>query len=108
MREIEVEALKTLGAGELDTLVALIERGPLWDGDVPSKRGRDALIEMGLAVRVVVGGEDGWQAATYTGRDVYKALFSGPDGVADTIREARVNRHVRSAIRRAKQNGGAS
>lgn len=29
---------------EKDTLIALVEQGPLWDGDVPSKVGRDALI----------------------------------------------------------------
>lgn len=28
---------------ELDTLVALVEQGPLWDGDLPSKTGRDCL-----------------------------------------------------------------
>ena len=36
---------------ELDTLIALVEQGPLWDGDLPSKTGRDCLIERGLAVR---------------------------------------------------------
>ena len=59
---------------EKDTLIALVEQGPLWDGDVPSKTGRDSLLARGLAVRVVVKGEDGWQAATYAGRDAYKAL----------------------------------
>lgn len=83
---------------EKETLVALVERGPLWDGDLPSKQGRDALVRQGLAVRVVVKGEDGWQAATYAGRDAYKALFPGADGPADTIREAAVNRQARRAI----------
>lgn len=83
---------------EIDTLVALVERGPLWDGDVPSKAGRDALIDAGLAVRVVVNGEDGWQAATYAGRDAYKAMYPGPDGPADTMAEAKVNRTMRRAI----------
>lgn len=83
---------------ELDTLIALVEHGPLWDGDVPSKAGRDALIAQGLAVRVVVKGEDGWQAATYAGRDAYKEHFPGPDGQADTIKEAKVNRLTRRAI----------
>jgi hypothetical protein len=86
---------------ETDTLIALVECGPLWDGDVPSKAGRDSLITQGLAVRVVVKGEDGWQAATYTGRDAYKTMFPGPDGTADTIREARLNRALLRVIRRA-------
>ena len=91
---------------EIDTLVALVERGPLWDGDVPSKSGRDELLSRGLAVRVVVKGEDGWQAATYAGRDAYKALFPGPDGIADTMHEARVNRITRRAINSASRNQG--
>lgn len=52
-------------------------------------------------MRIVVRGADGWQAATYTGRDAYKAMFPGPDGCADTMREAHVNRLTRRAIARA-------
>lgn len=73
-----------MNGAEKDTLVALIEAGPLWDGDVPSKSGRDALIEAGLAVRVVVRCRDGFTAATYRGRNAYQDLFGG-----DTIQEAR-------------------
>jgi hypothetical protein len=86
---------------EKETLIALVEQGPLWDGDVPSKTGRDALLEKGLAAKVVVKGEDGWQAATYAGRDAYKELFPGPDGPADTINEAKINRLTRRAINSA-------
>ena len=91
-----------LNGAELDTLVALVEQGPLWDGDVPSKSDRDALIGQGLAVRIVHKLEDGWTAATYAGRDVYRELYPGPDGPADTIRQARVNRQVQRAIGSAK------
>lgn len=84
---------------EVDTLVALVEAGPLWDGDVPSKSGRDSLIEAGLAIRVVVRGEDGHTAATYAGRDAYKAYFgTAMGGVADTIQEAKASRIARRAI----------
>jgi len=96
--------MKTLAGAEKDTLIALVEQGPLWDGDVPSKAGRDALIAQGLAVRVVVKGEDGWQAATYAGRDAYKALYPGPDGAADTIKEAKVNRTMHRAIASASRS----
>lgn len=89
---------------EIDTLIALVELGPLWDGDVPSKTGRDALITQGLAVRVVVEGEDGWQAATYAGRDAYKAMYPGPDGAADTITEAKINRAMRRTINSAARH----
>lgn len=88
---------------EKDTLIALVECGPLWDGDVPSKTGRDSLLKQGLAVRVVVKGEDGWQAATYAGRDAYKAMHPGPDGPADTVNEAKVNRKMRRAINSASR-----
>jgi hypothetical protein len=84
---------------EIDTLVALVESGPLWDGDVPSKSGRDSLIATGLAVRVVVRGEDGHTAATYAGRDAYKAHFgTAMGGAADTISEARASRIARRAL----------
>lgn len=76
---------------EIDTLHALVLRGPLWDGDVPSKTGRDSLIAKGLAVRVIVDARDGFTAATYAGRDVFKARYPGADGPADTIAEARAN-----------------
>jgi hypothetical protein len=92
-----------MSGAEIDTLIALVERGPLWDGDVPSKAGRDSLIAQGLAVRVVVKGEDGWQAATYAGRDAYKALYPGPDSQADTINEAKINRAMKRAINSASR-----
>lgn len=82
-----------MNSAEKDTLIALVEQGPLWDGDIPSKQGRDALIQAGFAVRVVVKGSDGWQAATYRGRDAYKALFPNPDGsMPDLIQQAKANR----------------
>jgi len=82
----------------IDTLVALVERGPCWDGDVPSKSGRDELIGMGLATRVIVKLEDGFTAATYAGRDAYKKLF----GDEDTMKEAKAFRNACNAITSAK------
>ena len=61
---------------------------------------RDALIDRGLAARIVVRGEDGWQAATYAGRDAYTALYPGPDGPADTMAEARANRTATNVMKR--------
>lgn len=93
-----------LTGAELDTLVALVEHGPLWDGDVPSKAGRDDLIARRLAVRVVFKGQDGYTAATYAGRDAYMAQFGSAvddNGTADTISEATANRLARRAIRSA-------
>lgn len=82
----------------IDTLVAIVENGPLWDGDVPSKRERDDLIEAGYAVRVLNKGEDGHTAATYKGAQAYKDYF----GNADTIKEAKANRIAKRTIRKAK------
>lgn len=82
----------------VDDLTALVESGPLWDGDVPSKLGRDYLIEHGLAVRVIVRGSDGYTAATYAGRDEYKRRF----GEADTINEGKAFRIAGREISRAR------
>jgi hypothetical protein len=93
---------------ELDTLVALVECGPLWDGDVPSKSGRDCLIDAGLAVRVVVAGQDDYTAATYAGRDAYRRLFgTALGGEADTIAEAKANRLAHRTIDNAARSPGA-
>jgi len=88
---------------EIDTLIALVEHGPLWDGDVPSKSGRDDLIQKGFAARVLVKGDDGYTAATYRGRDAYKELFgTSLGGVADTVAEAKANRIALATMRGIK------
>jgi hypothetical protein len=71
----------------LDTLITLVEQGPVWDGDVPSKSGRDELIAQGYAIRVVNKGEDGFTAATYKGRDLYCRYYGG-----DTLKQAKTKR----------------
>lgn len=92
------DTYSAVGVGaKIDSLVALVENGPLEDGDVPSKAGRDTLIDMGLAARIIVKGEDGCTAATYKGRDVYKYLY----GKSDTISEAKAFRQTKRAIRSA-------
>lgn len=98
---------KELSGAEIDTLIALIEHGPLWDGDVPSKRGRDDLIDRGLAVRILVNGSDGYTAATYRGRDAYKERYgTSLGGVADTVAEAMANRIAMRAIKSATNQLG--
>lgn len=80
-----------------DTLIALVERGPLWAGDIPSKRQRGELIQQGLAVLVVVNGEDGFTAATYAGREAYVAMMG-----ADDFYQAKAARVAHSAMARAR------
>jgi hypothetical protein len=92
----------TFTGAEIDTLVALIECGPISHGYEPSKSARDSLIERGLAVSIINKLEDGWTAATLAGRDAYKAHFgTALDGKADTLREAYAARLARRAIRSA-------
>lgn len=55
-----------------ENLHALIEEGPLFDGDVPLKSGIHELVEFGLAAKAVVKGEQGYQVATYLGWAVAK------------------------------------
>jgi hypothetical protein len=57
-----------------EVLKVLYQVGPLWDGNVPSKSGRDELLSMGLIDKICMRGEDGYQACNYRGRDVMKAL----------------------------------
>lgn len=91
--------IEKLTGSEVDTLVALVECGPLSDGYEPSKSARDSLIDKGLAIRIVNKLEDGWTAATYAGKESYKSHFGTPlEGSADTLHEARANRIARRII----------
>lgn len=58
---------ESLTGDERDTLLCAFNKGPLWDGDVPSKSARSQLVEEGYMARVVVKGEDGFNACTYKG-----------------------------------------
>jgi hypothetical protein len=51
-----------LNGRERDVLLCLFLHGPTWDGNVPSKTGRDELVERGLAKRY-----KGWQYLTDQG-----------------------------------------
>lgn len=94
--------MSNLSGAALDTLIALVEEGPLWDGDLPSKRGRTELLELGMAVCVVVKGQDGYQAATYAGRVAYCAEFG-----EDTMARAKAARIAGRAVRNAIHRSGA-
>lgn len=74
---------KDFSGGELDTLIALVERGPVEDGDIPSKVGRDKLLSLGFAIQTAVKGQYGFQVATPKGIDAYTRYFE-----AETIGQA--------------------
>lgn len=75
IRAIEMADTAANSSGALiDTLRALHDRGPLWDGDVPSKSGRDALLLDGYVAKVLVNGEQGFNACTYKGAALLRAI----------------------------------
>jgi hypothetical protein len=51
-----------LTGAEMDTLWCLFWNGPTEDGNLPSKSGRDSLVENGWVFRL-----DGWQSLTEKG-----------------------------------------
>jgi hypothetical protein len=61
-----------LDSGQREVLRQLLFQGPVWDGNVPSKRARDDLLDYGLATRCCFMGEQGYTAATYTAYSVFK------------------------------------
>ena len=74
---------ENLTSGQLDTLIAMVENGPLFDGDVPSKVARDELMDNGYAVKVACKGEASHNAANDKGCTLYAKHFG-----CDTISEA--------------------
>lgn len=66
----------SLTSAQREVLGQLVN-GPVWDGDVCSKDARSDLMEMHLATKICVKGEQGYNAATYRGFNVWKALGEG-------------------------------
>lgn len=58
-----------------DVLIQLY-RGPRSDGDLASKSGRDELVDLGLAARVIINQEFGWNALTALGGHLVRG-FAG-------------------------------
>jgi hypothetical protein len=79
-----------LPANAADDLRCLFFHGPTWDGNVPSKSGRDELVRMGLAAR-----GNGWQWLTPAG---IQACFDNGIHVEKEQREAR-DRKQRRIVR---------
>lgn len=87
----------------IDSLAAMCEIGPLWDGDLLSKKDRDLLITHGYAARVSVGGEQGFNAATYKGNTAYCQYYG-----ADSMKEAKATRLARQAMAQIGGNSNAN
>lgn len=69
-----IHTVQNLTSDQRDVIVASFENGPLYDGDVPSKTGRDQLIDIGFVSKVVVKGEEGYNACTYLGARAYRLI----------------------------------
>lgn len=92
-RDERLDAIAPLTGEEVDALVALVERGPVESGSIPSKSARAALVRRGLAVFVSVRMEQGYTAATPAGELVYKHIFTDLEGnPAETLMKVRANR----------------
>lgn len=66
-----------------ETLIHVVEEGPVYAGDLIAPSIRDDLLKAGLVCMVPVKGEDGFTAATHAGKLLYLKTFQ-----ADTIKEA--------------------
>lgn len=75
-----------LDSGEREVLNQLLHTGPVWDGNIVSKSSRDSLIGYKLAVRCCCYGEDGYTAASYTGKNVFKAGKAEPFTIKEPTR----------------------
>jgi hypothetical protein len=73
-----------------ENIIALIERGPVDDGDIPSKVARDELVSRGFAARVIVNQKEAGNVATYAGRELYKQLVDAPS-LAEAIAKRQAN-----------------
>lgn len=82
-----------LESDALEVLKGLFIHGPLFDGDVPSKAGRNKLHELGLCTRY-----NGYQTLTHTG--LIEALDRDFD--RDKERHQRTLREQREALSRSK------
>lgn len=59
----------------IDAFQQALRSGPLADGDLVSKAGRDFLLEGGLMAKVLVNGEQGYQALTYKAFDLKRIYY---------------------------------
>jgi hypothetical protein len=69
-----IDRVLKMTSAERDTITAAFKKGPLDSGDVPSKSARDTLVLEHFVARVVVRGEDGFNACTHKGRAAYNIL----------------------------------
>lgn len=74
-----IEVHPILTGGEIDTLVKIVEQGPVDDGGLPSKVGRNGLLKLKFIAEVVVDRQYWHYAATPLGLNWYLTHFNAPN-----------------------------
>ena len=72
-----INTVQQLDPSAKEVLKGCFEQGPLHDGDVPSKTGRDELLNLGFVAKVTVKSEEGFNACTYLGARAYRLIKEG-------------------------------
>ncbi len=73
-REFADEVYRVMPHYLREELSNIVVNGPVWDGDVVSKKGRDELLSLGLIFKTVgKDGSEGYQAANWAGNFVHFA-----------------------------------
>ncbi len=71
--------------GWVETIIKLVEGGPVDDGDFPSKAARNSLIQYGYAQYVILNGDQAGCVATYKGGYLYCQLLDQGCRVKEAI-----------------------
>ena len=85
--------MEALTGAEIDTLVALVERGPLRDGGLPSKVGRNGLLALGYAAQVVIDQDYMYYAATNKGLEWYLGIKQTTSKMVEPTELSTLNYH---------------
>lgn len=70
-------SVQSMSSGNREVMRAVYNNGPVCDDDIPSKHSRDQLLAEGLIVKVVVRGEEGYNACTYRGAMAFRLIQAG-------------------------------
>ena len=69
-----IEEVQDFTSDERDVIRAAYKNGPLYDGDLPSKKANSTLCNLRYMSKVIVKSEEGYNALTYKGFTAYKIL----------------------------------
>jgi hypothetical protein len=62
-----IDQVQSLSSQAIAALRQLYLHGPVEDGDLCSKSGRDTLLNLGMASKCIVKAQEGYQVCTYKG-----------------------------------------